>query len=61
MSSLCSGTKLGSAHLHIIKLTYRHWVMEKEGAMFIAGTRQGVQAAGAQNSPTPRELSGEGF
>ena len=40
--SPCSWTKLRSTHLHTVKPIYLHWVVVKESAVFIAGTKQGV-------------------
>ena len=37
-----SWTKLRSTHLHTVKPIYWHWVVVKESAVFIAGTKQGV-------------------
>ena len=40
--SPCSWTKLRSTHLHTVKPIYWQWVVFKESAVFIAGTKQGV-------------------
>ena len=54
-------TKLGSVCPHTIKSIYWYQLVEKEGAVFAAGAKQGAQAASAQKTQTPQWLSGEGF
>ena len=49
-------TKLGSAH-QSVKPIYWHQVMVKESTVFLAGMKQEVQVAHAQNIWTPQWLS----